>query len=71
MPKTTKSETQNLPDPLRFNLASFAELLPARDPVIGEAPGSFGGFRQGMLQSLGPATPYECVIAENLVQIEW
>lgn len=24
-----------------------------------------------MIQSLGPVTPYKCVIAENLVQIEW
>ena len=71
MPKKTKSDTQTLPDPLRFKLASFAELLPPRDPVVGEAPGTFEGFRAGMIQSLGPATPYECVIAENLVHIEW
>ena len=45
MPKKTKSDTQTLPDPLRFKLASFAELLPPRDPVVGEAPGTFEGFR--------------------------
>lgn len=71
MPKKTSLETQTLPDPLRFNLASFAELLPKRDPLIGEAPGAFEGFRQGIIQSLRPVTPYECVMAENLVQIEW
>lgn len=26
-----------LPKPERFGLASFAELLPAREPIIGEA----------------------------------
>lgn len=71
MPKKTSPETQSLPDPLRFNLASFAELLPSRDPIVGEDPGTFDGFRAGLFQSLGPATPYECVIAENLVLIEW
>ncbi|MDU8943251.1 hypothetical protein [Ovoidimarina sediminis] len=61
----------SLPDPKRFNLASFAELLAARDPIPGEDPGSFDGFHEGLMRSLSPATPYECVIAENLVVIEW
>jgi hypothetical protein len=60
-----------LPNPERFGLASFAELLPARDPIIGEAPSSFAGFREGMMRALTPFTPYECVIAENLIAIEW
>ncbi len=59
------------PDPTRFNLTSFAELLPARDHILGEDAGSFDGFHQAMMQSLAPGTPYECVIAENLVAIEW
>ena len=59
------------PDPSRFGLTSFAELLPARDHILGEDPGSFDGFRGGMMQSLVPVTPYEGVIAENLVAIEW
>jgi len=59
------------PDPSRFSLTSFAELLPARDHILGEDPGSFDGFRGGMMQSLVPVTPYEGVIAENLVAIEW
>lgn len=71
MPKKNTAEKQVLTDPQRFNLTSFAELLPRRDPIICEDPGSFEGFREGMLYSLGPATPYECVIAENLIQIEW
>ena len=57
--------------PTRFNLTSFAELLPARDHIIGEDPGSFDGFHGGMMQSLAPVTPYEGVIAENLIAIEW
>ena len=59
------------PDPARFNLASFADLLPSRAPIIGEDPGSFEGFHAGMMQSLLPMTPYEGVIAENLIAIEW
>lgn len=65
--------TQNLslPDPGRFGLASFAELLPSRDPIIGESPGAFAGFRESMMIALAPFTPYECVVAENLIAIEW
>ena len=57
--------------PERFGLSSFAEFLPKRDPIIGEDPGSFAGFHDGMMRSLTPFTPYECVIAENLIAIEW
>ena len=59
------------PNPARFNLASFADLLPSRAPIIGEDPRSFEGFHNGMMQSLLPMTPYEGVIAENLIAIEW
>ena len=59
------------PDPERFDLKSFADLLADRAPIIGEDPGSFEAFREGMMQSLRPMTPYEGVIAENLIAIEW
>lgn len=59
------------PDPARFGLVSFADMLPGRDPIIGEAPGSFARFHEGMMRALTPFTPYECVIAENLIAIEW
>jgi hypothetical protein len=59
------------PDPARFGLANFADLLPARDHIVGEDPGSFDGFHDGMMRSLAPITPYECVVAENLIAIEW
>ncbi len=64
---------QDLPttSPAAFGLESFADLLPTRDPILGEDPGSFATFHAAMMASLGPATPYECVIAENLVAIEW
>lgn len=65
------SKKVSLPDAGRFSLASFAEILPTRDPIIGESAGSFDVFHEGMARSLAPATPYECVIAENLVAIEW
>ena len=57
--------------PSAFGLGHFADLLPVRDPIVGEEPGSFEGFRSGLMASLIPATPYECVVAENLVAIEW
>ncbi|MFX4296144.1 hypothetical protein [Pseudosulfitobacter pseudonitzschiae] len=60
-----------LPDPSRFNLTRFSDLLPERDPIIGEDPGSFDGFREGLMHSLVPLTPYEGVVAENLIAIEW
>jgi hypothetical protein len=66
MPKDLTS-----PSPERFGMTSFADLLPARDPILGEDPGSFRGFHQGLMQSLTPFTPYECAVAENLVAIEW
>lgn len=59
------------PDPVRFGLGSFADILFARDPIVGEDPGSFALFHAGMTRSLAPTTPYECVIAENLISIEW
>ena len=59
------------PDPKRFDLTSFADMLPARDHMVGEVPGTFDGFRAGLMQSLAPLTPYECVLAENLISIEW
>lgn len=38
------------PDPSRFDMTSFAGLLPSRAPIIGEDPGSFEGFHAGMMQ---------------------
>lgn len=59
------------PNPAQFNLQSFADLLSTRGAMVGEDPGAFDDFHEGMMQSLAPATPYECVIAENLISIEW
>lgn len=59
------------PDPAQFALASFADLLSTRGVIVGEEPGSFDSFHEGMIRSLMPATPYECVISENLIAIEW
>jgi hypothetical protein len=59
------------PDPREYGLTSFAELLGAREPIIGETTLPFVHFRDGLLAVLEPATPYEYVVAENLVDIEW
>jgi len=61
----------SLPDPVAYGLKTFADVLPDRDPIVGEDPGSFDGFRAGLIKALTPLTPYELVIAENLVAIEW
>ena len=58
-------------DPKRFGLESFADILPSRDPIVGEDPGSFDCFREALHRSLSPMTPYEYVVAENLIAIEW
>ena len=59
------------PGPEAFGLGTFADLLPAREPIIGEDPGSFDAFHQAMVKTLVPMTPYAGVVAENLITIEW
>jgi len=59
------------PNPAQFNLQSFADILSKRSAIVGEDPGAFDDFHDGMTQSLAPTTAYECVIAENLISIEW
>lgn len=59
------------PNPTDFALTSFADLLPKRIHVIGEDPGAFELFRSTLLAALAPMTAHECVVAENLVNIEW
>jgi hypothetical protein len=65
------TKKHKLPDPARFGIQSFAELLSTRPAILGEVAGSFDAFRKGMIASLHPVTPYECVVAENLIAIEW
>jgi hypothetical protein len=57
--------------PQDFGLASFYDLLSSRPHIPGEQPGGFDALRSGLLASLTPATPYECVVAESIVAIEW
>lgn len=59
------------PDPRRFGLARFSDVLAPRATIPGEAPGTFEDFRESLLAALAPATPYEAVVAENLVRLEW
>lgn len=59
------------PDPARFGLESFAQLLSPRAPLVGENPETHEAFHAGLLASLNPGTPHEAVIAENMVSIEW
>jgi hypothetical protein len=65
------SKDLTTPDPRDFGLASFTDLLSSRPPIPGEEPGGFQAFRGGLLASLTPMTPYECVVAESLTAIEW
>lgn len=63
---------RNVPaDPLDFGLASFADVLPKRDTIPGEEAGSFAVFQAQLMRTLTPFTPYEFVVAENLISIEW
>jgi hypothetical protein len=62
----------NVPaDPLDFGLTSFADILPKRDTIPGEEAGSFAVFQAQLMRTLTPFTPYEFVVAENLISIEW
>lgn len=58
------------PSPDRFGLGSFAEMLSGRGNLLGE-DATFDVFHEFMLRSLTPFTAYECVIAENLIAIEF
>lgn len=66
MPKDLKST-----DPKRFSLTSFAELLAPRSTIPGQDPDTFEAVRAGIFASLAPMSPYECLIAENIVSIDW
>jgi hypothetical protein len=63
-----KLKTPNSRD---FNLESFGDLVSGKLSIVGEDAGTFEAFRSGLLKSLTPMTPYECVVAENLIAIEW
>ena len=66
------AEDIQIADPKAFGLSAFRELLAPNDRhIIGEEPGSYDAVREGLIHSLAPLTPYECVMAENLVAIEW
>lgn len=69
--RCTLTKQPNLPDPARFGMQSFAELLSTRPEILGEVQGRFDAFREGMIASLLRVTPYECVVAENLIAIDW
>lgn len=66
MPKDLKST-----DPKRFGLTSFADLLAPQSSIPGQDPDTFEAVREGIFASLAPTTPYECLLAENLVSIDW
>ncbi len=57
--------------PAPFALDSFLAILPERAPMTGEDPGSYSAFHAAMAAALEPASPYEQVIAENLIGLEW
>lgn len=50
---------------------SFQALLEARQPILGEEEGGYEALRDAVLASLTPFTPYERLMAENLIAIEW
>lgn len=58
-------------NPADFGLTSFRDLLPKRAPFPGEHVTLFAPFRQQLLEALEPVTPYECVLADGIVELEW
>jgi hypothetical protein len=71
MTRQRTRQQSTLPDPARFGLASFAQLLSQREPLVGEKPETYEALHAGVLKSLNPGTPYEVVFAEGLIAIEW
>lgn len=47
------------------------DLLPRIMLFPGEDKTSFDGLRQALMLDLGPRSPYETALAENLVTLEW
>ncbi|TNC60673.1 hypothetical protein [Rubellimicrobium roseum] len=60
-----------LPKPQDFGFTTFAQIFSDRASIPGETPGSHESFHAAMMRTLMPFTPYEMVIAENLIAIEW
>ncbi len=65
--------TKNLPkpDPADFGFTTFSNLIGKREPIVGETTLPFDNFHDQLFSTLQPKTPYEAVIAENLIAIEW
>lgn len=64
------NDLSNTP-PEAFGFASFSELLAPRHPLLGEDVEDKESFRDGLLATLMPMSPYEATVAENLIAIEW
>ena len=65
------TSSKEITRPAAFGLQSFAEIFARPEPVIGEWPRHFERFRAELMEDLAPRTPYECVMAEKLVELEW
>ncbi len=55
----------------KFGFTTFAKLIGEREPVTGETNLPFDIFHDQLVAAFEPMTPYEAVIAENLIDIEW
>ena len=64
------NDLSNTP-PEAFGFASFSELLAPRHPLLGEDVEDKESFREGLLTTLMPMSPYEAAVAENVIAIEW
>ena len=58
-------------NPVDFGFTTFATLIGKREPIAGETNLPFDTFHNQLVASLKPMTPYEAVIAENLIAVEW
>ena len=58
----------------RSSLTSPADLIEVGSPtrlLPGEDEGAYDALRQALLADLAPSTPYQKILAENLVDLEW
>ena len=66
MPKQSQTPTLN-----STAARNFAELVAKRPVIFGEDPGAYQTFHAHLIKTLKPQDPYECVLADELVNLCW
>lgn len=66
MPKQNQTQAVNF-----AGTRNFAELVAKRPVIFGEDPGAYQTFHAHLITTLKPKDPYECVLADELVNLCW